>query len=56
MPLLTYMGIDGFLSESSNYYSYLNALITPTKTYDLNTYPIYENITQKELEEKILKV
>lgn len=55
MPLLTYMGIDGFLSESSNYYSYLNALITPTKTYDLNTYPIYENITQKELEEKNIK-
>ena len=52
MPLLVYMGIDGFLADSSNYYSYLNVLLTPTKTYDLETYPIYENISQKELEEK----
>ena len=52
MPLLAYMGIDGFLADSSNYYSYLNVLLTPTKTYDLETYPIYENITRKELEEK----
>lgn len=55
MPILTYMGIDGFLTDSCNYYSYLNVLMTPTKTYDLNTYPIYENITQKELEEKNIK-
>lgn len=52
MPILTYMGIDGFLADSANYYSHLNVLQTPTKAYDLNTYPIYENITQKELEEK----
>lgn len=52
MPILTYMGIDGFLTDSANYYSHLNVLQTPTKSYDLNTYPIYENITQKELEEK----
>ena len=52
MPILTYMGIDGFLADSSNYYSYLNVLQTPTKAYDLNTYKIYENITQKELEAK----
>ena len=52
MPLLTYMGIDGFLADSANYYSYLNVLQTPTKAYDLNNYPIYEDITQKELEEK----
>ena len=52
MPILTYMGIDGFLSDASNYYSYLNILQTPTKTYDLNKYQLYENITQKELEEK----
>ena len=52
MPILTYMGIDGFLADSANYYSYLNVLQTPTKSYDLNTYPIYENITQKELEAK----
>jgi predicted RNA-binding protein len=52
MPILTYMGIDGFLVDSANYYSHLNVLQTPTKAYDLNSYPIYENITQKELEEK----
>lgn len=52
MPILTYMGIDGFLADSANYYSYLNVLQTPTKTYDLNTYPIYEDISQKELEKK----
>ncbi|MBQ6098461.1 MAG: archaeosine tRNA-ribosyltransferase [Methanobrevibacter sp.] len=52
MPILTYMGIDGFLADSANYYSHLNVLQTPTKSYDLNTYPIYENITQEELEKK----
>lgn len=55
MPLLSYIGIDGFLADSSNYYSYLNVLLTPTKTYDLETYPLYENINQKELEEKNMK-
>lgn len=52
MPILTYMGIDGFLVDSAKYYSHLNVLQTPTKTYDLNLYPIYEEISQKELEEK----
>ena len=52
MPILTYMGIDGFLADAANYYSHLNVLQTPTKAYDLNTYPIYENISQKELENK----
>lgn len=52
MPILTYMGIDGFLPDAANYYSHLNVLQTPTKAYDLNVYPIYEDITQKELEQK----
>lgn len=52
MPILTYMGIDGFLADASNYYSHLNVLQTPTKAYDLNNYKIYENITQEELEKK----
>ena len=55
MPILTYMGIDGFLTDSANYYSHLNVLQTPTKTYDLNKYPIYEDISQKELESINLK-
>ena len=55
MPILTYMGIDGFLTDAANYYSYLNVLQTPTKAYDLNTYPIYENISQKDLEKKNLE-
>lgn len=52
MPILTYMGIDGFLADSANYYSHLNILQTPTKSYDLNTYHIYEDISQEELETK----
>ena len=52
MPILTYIGIDGFLMDSANYYSYLNVLQTPTKSYDLNNYPIYEDISQKDLEAK----
>lgn len=55
MPILTYMGIDGFLVDSTNYYSHLNVLQTPTKSYDLNTYKIYENISQKDLEKKNLE-
>ena len=52
MPILTYMGIDGFLADAANYYSHKNVLQTPTKAYDLNEYPIYEDITQKDLEKK----
>ncbi|MCR5026553.1 MAG: archaeosine tRNA-ribosyltransferase [Methanobrevibacter sp.] len=52
MPILTYMGIDGFLADASNYYSYLNVLQTPTKAYNLNDYKIYDGITQEELEKK----
>lgn len=55
MPILVYMGIDGFLTDSANYYSHLNVLQTPTKAYDLNSYPIYEDITQKELEKENLR-
>ena len=55
MPILTYMGIDGFLADSANYYSYMNVLQTPTKSYDLNNYPIYEDITQEDLEKKNLE-
>lgn len=52
MPILTYIGIDGFLADSSNYYSHLNVLQTPTKAYDLNTYKLFDEITQEKLEEK----
>lgn len=55
MPILTYMGIDGFLADSANYYSNLNVLQTPTKAYDLNSYPIYDDITQEGLEKKNLE-
>ena len=52
MPILTYMGIDGFLADASDYYSHLNVLQTPTKAYDLNTYKLFDEITQEKLEEK----
>lgn len=55
MPILTYMGIDGFLTDSANYYSHLNVLQTPTKAYDLNEYPLYEDISQRDLEKKNLE-
>lgn len=55
MPILTYMGIDGFLSDASNYYSHLNVLQTPTKAYDLNTYKLFDEITQNDLKEKNLE-
>jgi predicted RNA-binding protein len=51
MPILTYMGIDGFLTGSENYYSHLNVLMTPTKNYNLNQYKLLE-IKRKELEIK----
>ncbi|WP_088539441.1 archaeosine tRNA-ribosyltransferase [Methanobrevibacter sp. 87.7] len=50
IPLLSYMGIDGFLIDSAKYYSYMNVLMTPTKNYDLETYRIYENLTREEIE------
>ena len=55
MPILTYMGIDGFLADAANYYSHLNVLQTPTEAYGLNSYPIYEEISQKDLEKKNLE-
>lgn len=55
MPILTYMGIDGFLADSANYYSHLNVLQTPTKAYDLNTYPLLDEISQEDLEKKNLE-
>ncbi|WP_409201059.1 archaeosine tRNA-ribosyltransferase [Methanobrevibacter sp. DSM 116169] len=49
IPILSYMGIDGFFNDCADYYSYLNVLLTPTKTYDLNEYKIYENKTKEEI-------
>lgn len=48
MPILSYMGIDAFLADSCDYYSYLNVLMTPTKSYNLEDYPIYD-MTQEEI-------
>ncbi|OQD59135.1 putative tRNA-ribosyltransferase [Methanobrevibacter arboriphilus JCM 13429 = DSM 1125] len=50
IPLLSYMGIDGFLSGSDEYYSYLNVLTTPTKNYDLEVYKLSE-MNQKQITE-----
>ena len=48
MPILSYMGIDAFIADSCDYYSYLNVLMTPTKSYNLDEYPIYD-MNQKEI-------
>ena len=42
IPLLAYLGIDGFFDDIGEYYAYLNVLMTPTKDYDLNKYKLYE--------------
>jgi predicted RNA-binding protein len=49
IPLLSYLGIDGFLSGSDEYYSYLNVMMTPTKNYDLNIYDMADEMSQKQL-------
>ncbi|MDO5848829.1 MAG: archaeosine tRNA-ribosyltransferase [Methanobrevibacter sp.] len=51
MPLLCYIGVDGFLTDSANYYSYLNDLMTATKTYDLDEYALFDDLTREKLEE-----
>ncbi|MCL2157765.1 MAG: archaeosine tRNA-ribosyltransferase [Methanobrevibacter sp.] len=48
IPILSYLGIDGFLDDIGEYYSYLNVMMTPTKNYDLNVYEIYE-MNQEDL-------
>ena len=48
IPLLSYLGIDAFNIETAEYYAALNVLISPTKNYDLETYPIY-NFTPQGL-------
>lgn len=50
LPLLSYMGIDAFDVETSDYYATLNVLMTPTKNYDLEVYDIY-NLTPNGLKE-----
>jgi len=42
IPLLSYMGVDGFLEGIGDYYSYLNVMMTATKNYDLGVYKIFE--------------
>ena len=49
IPLLAYMGVDGFFDDIGEYYSYINVLMSPTKNYDLETYKLYE-ISREELE------
>ena len=36
IPLLAYIGVDGFFDDAGEYYAYLNVLMTPTKNYDLD--------------------
>lgn len=50
IPLLCYIGIDGFLEGSDEYYSHLNVMTTATKNYDLEIYKIYE-MDQKQIAE-----
>lgn len=47
IPLLAYLGIDGYFDDIGEYYAYLNVLMTPTKNYDLEIYKIYEMTTEE---------
>ena len=47
IPLLAYIGVDGFFDDAGEYYAYLNVLMTPTKNYDLDKYKIYEMTTEE---------
>ena len=49
IPLLAYMGVDGFFDDIGEYYSYIDVLMSPTKNYNLKTYELYE-MTREELE------
>lgn len=48
IPILSYLGIDGFLDDIGEYYSYLNVMMSPTKNYDLGVYEIYK-MNQEEI-------
>ncbi|RBQ23554.1 Archaeosine synthase [Candidatus Methanobinarius endosymbioticus] len=50
IPLLSYIGVDGFLNGADEYYSYLNVMTTATKNYDLEVYKIFE-MNQEQLAE-----
>jgi 7-cyano-7-deazaguanine tRNA-ribosyltransferase len=50
IPLLSYMGVDGFLDGIGEYYSYLNVLMTATKNYDLEVYKLFE-MNQQQIAE-----
>lgn len=42
IPLLVYLGADFFSEESCRFYAKLNTMLTPTASYDRNSYKIYE--------------
>lgn len=42
IPLLVYMGVDLFTDTICKFYSYLNILMTPNHSYQLEKYKIYE--------------
>lgn len=42
IPLLTYMGVDLFTDSICEFYGYLNIIMTPSASYNLDKYPIME--------------
>lgn len=42
IPVLSYMGIDLFSDRICEFFAELNLIMTPTKTYSLKEYPIYD--------------
>ncbi|HEY0196353.1 MAG TPA: archaeosine tRNA-ribosyltransferase, partial [Methanobacterium sp.] len=48
IPLLAYLGVDFFGSDSNNFYAQLGQITTPHKIYDLKNYQLYQ-FNQDEL-------
>ncbi len=50
LPLLTYMGLDLFSDSVCEFYGYLNIIMTPSASYNLEQYPLMELNTEELIE------
>ena len=49
IPLLAYMGVDAFFDDIGEYYSYINVLMSPTKTIDFVLREVREHMKNSSL-------
>ncbi|MBV1729512.1 MAG: archaeosine tRNA-ribosyltransferase, partial [Methanobacterium sp.] len=50
LPLLAYMGLDLFSDSVCEFYGYLNIIMTPSASYNLEQYPLMELNTEELIE------